>query len=53
LGAAAASRTPQVTLLIRDGRVAFKTISGVNETVRADVLDREARAVPVPFRMND
>jgi hypothetical protein len=52
LDADAASGTPQVTLLIRDGRVAFKTISGVSETIPADHSDREARAVPVPFRLN-
>lgn len=51
LGADAASPTPQVTLLIRDGRVAFKAISGVENAHPADVRQRQARAVPVPFRM--
>jgi hypothetical protein len=50
MGADAAPRTPQVTLLIRDGRVAFKTISGAEEAVRARHTNREARAIPVPFR---
>ena len=40
--------TPQVTLLIRDGRVAYKTLSGVG---RENQDDRQARAIPVPFRM--
>ena len=52
ISADAASRTPRVTLLIRDGRVTFKMISRAPETTRANP-DREARAVPVPFRMND
>lgn len=47
-GADAASPTPQVTFLIRDGRVAFKTIAGVEH---ASPVDRQARAIPVPFRM--
>lgn len=51
MGADAASRTPRVTLLIRDGRVAFKMMSGVTELARPAA--REARALPVPFRMND
>lgn len=50
MGADAASRTPRVTLLIRDGRVTFKMVTGVNEPV--DRASREARAMPVPFRMN-
>jgi len=53
MGADAASRAPQVMLLIRDGRVTFKTISGAIERVRANQSQREARAVPVPFRMSD
>jgi hypothetical protein len=52
MGASAASRTPQVTLLIRDGRVTFKMMSGVTVVARPSP-DREARAVPLPFRMND
>jgi len=51
MGAAAASRTPQVTLLIRDGRVTYKMVSGVTEMARPNP-EREARAVPVPFRMD-
>jgi hypothetical protein len=51
MGADAASRTPKVTLLIRDGRVTFKMMSGVTEMTRAS-RDREARALPVPFRMD-
>ena len=42
---------PQVMLLIRDGRVAFKAISGVGSTGRVGAVDRQARALPVPFRM--
>jgi len=53
MGAVAASQTPSVTFLIRDGRVSFKTISGLTETTRASRQDRVARLVPVPFRMND
>jgi len=53
MGADAAAQTTRVTLLIRDGRVSFKMISGLTETARARGTDREARAVPIPFRMND
>ena len=48
LDAEATPQTTQVVLLIRDGRVAFKMISGVP---RASHIDRQARAIPVPFRM--
>lgn len=51
MDANAASRTPRVTLLIRDGRVTFKMMSGAIELARP--ADREARALPLPFRMND
>jgi hypothetical protein len=53
MGAEAASRTPQVTLLIRDGRVTFKLMTGAIATARASHSAREARAVPIPFRMNE
>jgi hypothetical protein len=49
LGADAAAATPRVTLLIRDGRVAFKTISGIAETTPPP--DRQARTIPLPFRI--
>ena len=51
-GADAAAATPQVTLLIRDGRVAFKTISGFAESPQT-TPGRQATAMPVPFRMSD
>ena len=41
----------QVTLLIRDGRVTFKTISGVERASEVAAKGRRARAIPVPFRM--
>jgi len=53
MGADAAAQTPRVTLFIRDGRVSFKMISGLTATARARGTDREARVVPIPFRMND
>lgn len=52
LDARAAAVPPQVTFLIRDGRVAFKTISGVAEVTHIAARDRQARAIPVPFRMS-
>lgn len=53
LGAdAAAASPPQVTLLIRDGRVAFKTISGVDAVTHVAARERQARAISVPFRMS-
>jgi hypothetical protein len=51
MGADAAAQTPRVTLLIRDGRVSFKMISGLTATTRG--TDRGARVVPIPFRMNE
>jgi hypothetical protein len=53
MGADAASRIPQVTLLIRDGRVTFKMMTGAIETARASHSAREARVAPIPFRMSD
>lgn len=56
LGAAAAANTPQVTLLIRNGRVAFKTMSGVATTpgVRSAAMQTSSpgmRAIPIAVRL--
>jgi hypothetical protein len=56
LGAAAAANTPQVTLLIRNGRVAFKMISGVATTpgVRGAAMQASSpgmRAMPIAVRL--
>jgi len=56
LGAAAAANTPQVTLLIRNGRVAFKMISGVATTpgVRSAAIQPPSpgmRAMPIAVRL--
>ena len=42
---------PQVTLLIRDGRVTFKMLSGVEYASHVDAKDRQARVIPLPFRV--
>lgn len=48
LGAAAAANTPQVTLLIRNGRVAFKMMSGVATTpgVRSAAMQTSSPGMP-------
>jgi hypothetical protein len=58
LGAAAAANTPQVTLLIRNGRVGFKMISGVATLpgVRSTAMQTSApamRAVPIAVRLDE
>jgi hypothetical protein len=52
LGVSAAVRMPQVTLLIRDGRVAFKSISGISAAVtpKSDATPVEVRTMVVAIR---
>lgn len=56
LGARAAVETPQVTLLIRNGRVAFKTMSGVAamtgvRSATIQPVSRNIGAAPIPIRL--
>jgi len=56
LGAAAAANTTQITLLIRNGRVAFKTMSGVASLpgVRSAAMQSSShgmQAVPIAVRL--
>jgi hypothetical protein len=61
LGAAAAAveRTPEITLLVRDGRIAFKMISGlpavhVQSRVRAGQAPRDGSGyMPVSYRVTN
>jgi hypothetical protein len=58
LGAAAAANTPRVTLLIRNGRVAFKMMSGVAamtgvRSARVQTRSTSIGPLPIPVRLSE